>query len=84
MSEKSERQHEIDLAKAKSHLSVVAMGLVAKIGPIETVGVLLGAAIGVLETNLVGIAGADLLKAAAQELEAAAEEAPTPGTSKLN
>ena len=76
MNEKTKQQHEIDLAKARAHMSVVAVGLTQKLGAVGAVGVLLGAAIGVLETHVGGTAGANLLRAAAHELEHGEEPEP--------
>ena len=57
------------LEEARTHMSAVAIGLQAGLAPINAVGVLMGAAIGILESTYDSEKAAQYLREIADELE---------------
>lgn len=62
------QKHEATLERARMHMTAVASGLRDGLGPIDTAGVLIGAAVGVLENAHGPVLAANYLRQVADEL----------------
>jgi hypothetical protein len=65
-----------DIAKARAHMTVVAVGLVGVLGPQDAAAVLLGAATGVLTTAFGPEMAAEYFRGIADAIESGDDGAP--------